>query len=79
MKEMFSVFTLKKYTRNDLVFPWKVETTVRCGEIKVIDGMKETYHIAISEVVTSEFGIRPATNTRISKAQYSKLLETIKK
>lgn len=31
------------------------------------------YHIAISEVVISEFGINPAKNTRISKAQNSKL------
>ena len=34
--------------------------------------IQETYHIATNEVVSSEFGINPANNTRISKAQYSK-------
>lgn len=33
-----------------------------------------TYHIAIREVVISEFGINPANKTRISKAQYSRLI-----
>ena len=31
------------------------------------------YHIAINEVVCSEYGINPSMSTRISKAQYSKL------
>lgn len=34
-----------------------------------------TYHIAMRDVVISEFGINPANKTRISKAQYSKLIQ----
>lgn len=37
-----------------------------------------TYHIAIREVETSEFGINPANKTRISKAQYSRLIKVWK-
>jgi len=33
------------------------------------------YHIATKEVLISGFGITPAKNTRISNAQYSKLLQ----
>lgn len=34
---------------------------------------EKTYHIAMTEVFNSEFGKSPASKTKISNAQYSKL------
>lgn len=55
----------------------KFEESNKCNkELRgVLYIYKKKYHIAINEVLSSEFGIRPASKTRISKAQYSKLYQ----
>ena len=42
-------------------------------------GQSYKYQIAIKEVLIFGFGISPAKNTRISKAQYSKLIKNARR
>ena len=68
-----SVFTLKREISTKTTAVAKREKKkVRMDQVKMSIYLKAN-HIAINEVVTFEFGISPAKNTRISKAQYSKL------
>ena len=69
-----SVFTLKREisTKTTSVAKRGKKRLYRMDQVKMSIYLKAN-HIAINEVVTFEFGISPAKNTRISKAQYSKL------